>query len=90
MTFEINKKPVTLKAFSHELSFKILTDLESYEAMSMSEIEECEGDFMQIFDYVASIKAQLDEAKASRLAYADDEPYERLTGHEMGVCGGRV
>ncbi len=90
MTYEINKKPVSLREFSRTLCFKIFKDLESYEAMSTNDIAECEGDITEIFDYLSSIMVKLDEAKATIEEYTDKEPYERLTGHEMGVCGGRV
>ena len=90
MTYKINDKVVRLDQFSTELGFKVFKSLESYEAMGTSDIAECIHDIKEIYDYVTELYIKAQNAVETVEEYTDNTPYERLTGHEMGVCGGRV
>ncbi len=64
--------------------------------LKISQHRECENDVKQAIDDMLTMT--MDGKSDIRFVCnqfgneyeQDKEPYERLTGHEMGVCGGRV
>ena len=82
---------VTAKEYRDFNIKKILDALENLEFMSeLDKIDVLDGAFEEVDEYLQLVKDSVVSAKETRAEYEDKDDYERLTGHEMGVCSGGI